>query len=290
MPTDAAGQGPPRPARHNGDDLVRTRTSAVVAAAQLNVVATPSGEVVSLPGQGGVVVSPGFGERAGGWRSDHLEPGASLVHPDPDAGRALQVLSCVGNTVTVVSGPAAGATGTVYGKHGAVLASLPREALLRLRPGDDVVVDTLGCGLQLQDAPEVAVHSCSPDLLDSLVGQHERDRRLHVDVSAVLPAQAAAAGIGMPSDAYNVDLEMTDAWADARDRLRLGDVVALVDHDHRFGRQYREGWLAVGVLAHGHSVGGGHGYGMTTLLSGPQELFALHEPPSSGLRLPVGRP
>ncbi len=290
MPTDTRERGIAGSARHNGSDLVTTRASAVVTAAQLNVVSTPSGALVSLPGQGGVVVAPGFGERAGGWLSDHLEPGASLLHPDPDAARALQVLSCVGNTVTVVSGLASGATGTVYGKHGAVLAFLERADLLRLRPGDDVVVDTVGCGLNLLEAPDIAVHSCSPSLMDSLIWMQKGDRRLHLNVSAVLPARTAAAGIGMPSNAYNIDLQIAGAFDKAEDRLRLGDMVGLDDHDHRFGRQHREGWVAIGVLAHGSSAGGGHGYGMTTLLSGPRELFVLHEGPTSGPRLLAGLP
>jgi hypothetical protein len=65
--------------------------------------------------------------------------------------------------------------------------------------------------------------------------------------------------------------------------LRFGDVVAVLDQDHRYGRQVREGWLVVGVIAHGHSVGGGHGLGMVSLVSGPAARFSLAESKAASL-------
>lgn len=53
--------------------------------------------------------------------------------------------------------------------------------------------------------------------------------------------------------------------------LRFGDVIAIADQDHRYLRAPRAGWVAIGVVCHGRSVGGGHGFGMVTLLSGPME-------------------
>ena len=75
---------------------------------------------------------------------------------------------------------------------------------------------------------------------------------------------------------FNIDLQVDQPPVDALAAgLRFGDVVALRDHDHRWGRQVRSDWVAVGMIAHGHSVGGGHGLGMITLLSGPADRFAL---------------
>jgi hypothetical protein len=56
--------------------------------------------------------------------------------------------------------------------------------------------------------------------------------------------------------------------------LRLGDVVFMHDQDHRFGRGYRKGVCAIGVVAHG-GYGGipGHGTGVVTIMSGPSEQF-----------------
>jgi accessory colonization factor AcfC len=44
------------------------------------------------------------------------------------------------------------------------------------------------------------------------------------------------------------------------------------DQDHRFGRGYRKGMTAIGVVAHG-GYGGlpGHGTGVVTIMSGPSE-------------------
>ena len=49
--------------------------------------------------------------------------------------------------------------------------------------------------------------------------------------------------------------------------LRLGDIVAITDADHSYGRIYRTGALAVGVVVHGRSYVAGHGPGVTSLLS-----------------------
>jgi hypothetical protein len=60
-------------------------------------------------------------------------------------------------------------------------------------------------------------------------------------------------------------------------------VVALSDHDHRFGRQYRPDWVAIGVIAHGHSIGGGHGFGFATLISAPKDRLTLVQNPDARL-------
>jgi hypothetical protein len=51
--------------------------------------------------------------------------------------------------------------------------------------------------------------------------------------------------------------------------LRLGDIVAIVNADHSYGRIYRTGAISVGVVAHGRSFVAGHGPGVTSLLTSP---------------------
>jgi hypothetical protein len=57
--------------------------------------------------------------------------------------------------------------------------------------------------------------------------------------------------------------------------LRVGDIVAVADADHRFGRGYRPGFLTIGVISTGQCLLFGHGPGPSSLLSGPAGDFAL---------------
>ena len=51
--------------------------------------------------------------------------------------------------------------------------------------------------------------------------------------------------------------------------LRLGDLVAIIDADHSFGRIYRQGAVSVGMVVHTNCVTAGHGPGVTTLMTSP---------------------
>lgn len=262
----------------NAGRLVRSRLAAVIQPTRANAAVAPDGRLRVRPGQGGVVLGVGLGSSAGEWVADHLEPGISLSHPDPAANSALQTLACVGNRVTMADGPAAGAEGIVFGKHGAVLAMFAGPDLERIAPGERAVVVAEGVGLAVADEPDLACHSCSPRLLERLLIGRDGSGRLRLPVRRILPPETAAAGIGMPVWKFNMDLHVDQAPVVALTRdLRFGDIVAVRDQDHRFGRQYRKGWLCVGVIAHGVSVSGGHGFGLMTLLTAPADRLALEE-------------
>ena len=51
------------------------------------------------------------------------------------------------------------------------------------------------------------------------------------------------------------------------DRLRYGDIVAIENADHGYGRIYRTGAVSVGVVVHGISLSAGHGPGVATLFT-----------------------
>ncbi len=131
----------------NANRLVTTRLRAQIQPASANTAVRPDGVFTTLPGQGGVVTGIQLGDVAGKWAGDHVEPGVSLGHPDPTANHAIRFLSCVGNTVTVLDGPAAGAAGMVFGKHGAVLATFAPDVVDRLAPGDGIAIAAQGIGL-----------------------------------------------------------------------------------------------------------------------------------------------
>ena len=239
----------------------------------------PDGQPFLLPGMGGVTLDVHCGDPATGYASDHLEPGASIRHRDPGANMALQFLTCVGNQVRVVSGPAAGATGHVIGQHAYVLADFTGPAA-ELTTGDAVTVLAVGQGLVLPEHPQVVVKNCDPGLLAAMPGGTRPDGRLEVHVAARVPAEAIGAGAGMASEYANTDLMGAYAGLGADlslglEGLRIGDLVALADADHRYGRGYRPDHLTIGVISTGQCMMFGHGPGPSTLMSGPASAFCL---------------
>ena len=240
----------------------------------------PDGQPFLLPGMGGVTLDVHCGDPATGYASDHLEPGASIRHRDPGANMALQFLTCVGNQVRVVSGPAAGATSHVIGQHAYVLADFTGAAAAELTTGDAVTVLAVGQGLVLPEHPQVVVKNCDPGLLAAMPGGTRPDGRLEVHVAARVPAEAIGAGAGMASEYANTDLMGAYAGLGADlslglEGLRIGDLVALADADHRYGRGYRPDYLTIGVISTGQCMMFGHGPGPSTLMSGPASAFYL---------------
>ncbi len=233
-----------------------------------------------LPGMGGVTLGVHPGDPAAGYAADHLEPGLSIRHREDRPNMALQFLSCVGNLVTVRTGPSTGATGRVIGQHAYVLADLADDDLAGVCTGDLVTVHAHGQGLQLTDHPEVVVKNTDPDLLDLLGVETGADGRLVVPVAVRVPSEAVGAGAGMYSEYANTDLMgayvgQGDDLSLGLESLRIGDVVVLEDQDHRFGRGHRPGWTTIGVISTGHCRLFGHGPGPSTLLSGPTSSFDI---------------
>jgi hypothetical protein len=106
------------------------------------------------------------------------------------------------------------------------------------------------------------------------------DGRLEVHVAARVPAEAIGAGAGMASEYANTDLMGAYAGLGADlslglEGLRIGDLVALADADHRYGRGYCPDYLTVGVISTGQCMMFGHGPGPSTLMSGPASAFCL---------------
>ena len=230
-----------------------------------------------LPGMSGVVANVRVGDLVYPWAADHLEPGVSAGATDRGRHQALQFLACLGNAVRVVDGPAAGAEGTVVGKHAFVLVDFPTATLEALAPGDRLLVRAHGQGLRLTDFPDVATRSLGPALLDALPVRRTGEGRLRVEVTLEIPSYLMGAGLGMSSEWANCDVMFTHR--DTVERLgaaglRLGDVVVMHDQDHRFGRGHRKGMCAIGVVAHGgHGGIPGHGTGVVTIMSGPSGQF-----------------
>ncbi len=130
----------------------------------------PDGQPFALPGMGGMTLGVHCGDPATGYASDHLEPGASIRHRDPGANMAVQFLTCVGNEITVASGPAAGATGHVIGQHAYVLTCFPEDISAQITTGDAVTIRAIGQGLRLKEHPTITMKNCSPELIEAMPG------------------------------------------------------------------------------------------------------------------------
>ena len=267
--------------RINTEKLIKMSVMGEIASPTIRSVynVSATGKPMVLPGVGGITYNLRIGDLACGWEADHVEPGVSVENKENDArsgqaaNTAFNVLSCIGNKAIVVSGDAKGAEGTVTGKHGGiehVLVDFPTEILHKLIPGDRILVKSFGIGLKLIDLPEIKVLNMDPSLLETWNPQPKNDK-LEVQVTHIIPAAIMGSGLGanqVNSGDYDIQLfDETIVKQYDLESLRLGDLVAIIDADHSFGRIYRQGAVTVGVVIHSNCITAGHGPGVTTLMT-----------------------
>lgn len=270
--------------RMNIDKLVKVSVIGEVS----SPISTPSpykisafGEPLVLPGVGGIRYNVRVGDPAVGWMADHVEPGVSIknftTYPGASAASpnlALNLLACIGNEAKVVSGDAKGSKGVVVGKHGGiehVMVDFPPDVLEKLVIGDKVLVKAFGVGLRLLDYhPDIKVMNIDPSLLEKIDIKQVEDK-LEVPVTHLVPASIMGSGIGA-NHVYRGDYDIQLFDEETRkeyglDDLRLGDLVAILDADHSYGRIYRKGAISIGVVVHTDCITAGHGPGVTTIMT-----------------------
>ena len=264
--------------RLNRQELVVAAVMGEAAPALLNsglYDVSHEGEALIVPSVGGINPNVRVGDGAFDFMADHIEPGVSVRNPDDRQNTALNVIACIGNEAVVVSGEAKGASGRVTGKHGGVehvMVDFPAEVMRKMAIGDKIQVWGCGLGMRLLDAPDIKIFNADPDLIDRWAPEL-RGGKLHVRVAKLIPAAVMGSGLGRATvvrgdyDIQTFDDVMAEKYG-LRD-LRLGDVVAIVDADHSYGRIYRTGAISVGVVVHGRSFVAGHGPGVTSLLTSP---------------------
>lgn len=270
--------------------MIKTNVGKLVRLSVFGEVASPvfgrsvydisaQGVPMVLPGVGGITYNVRVGDPACGWEADHVEPGVSVENKENDprygqgANAAFNVLSCVGNEAVVATGDAKGAKGVVTGKHGGiehVLVDFPHETLEKLMLGDKVLVKSFGVGLKLPDFPEVKVMNTDPRFLEALDPRPNSDK-LEIPVTHLVPAATMGSGLGS-NQTYSgdYDIQLFDESVNKQyglGDLRLGDLVAIIDADHSFGRIYKQGAMSVGIVVHTDCVTSGHGPGVTTLFT-----------------------
>lgn len=258
--------------RTNVDDLVVMAVTGFISAPTLDRSPyRPDTEGIGtvLIGMAGIVYNARVGDPAYGWAGDHVEPGVSIAHPDSSIDHAMHYLTCIGNQAVVASGPATGAKGIVTGEHARLLVDFEPDVLEQLGVGDRILLKTHGRGMRLLDFPGVLVKKAGPTLLHNWGLRVSADGRLQVPVVAKIPAHIMGSGAELTPEFVDQDLMTGDRAALAEhgiDQLRLGDLVAVIDTDHRYGRGYKPGGVTIGLIMHGDSVMTGHGPGCQDML------------------------
>jgi hypothetical protein len=243
------------------------------------------GQPVVLPGVGGITYNVRVGDPACGWQADHVEPGVSVENKENDprygqgANAAFNVLACVGNEAKIVTGDAKGEKGVVTGKHGGiehVLVDVPLEVMDKLAMGDKLLIKAFGVGLEIAGASDVTVMNLDPMFLKAMRPKL-KGGKLEVPVTHIVPAATMGSGLGA-NQTYSgdYDIQLFDEKVRKQfelDDLRLGDLVAIIDADHTFGRIYKQGAVSVGIVVHTNCVIAGHGPGVTTLFTSPTGMI-----------------
>lgn len=278
--------------RTNENDLVilsvMGKVSHPVKGARPFVV-SHEGEVVLLPGVGGITYNKRIGDGCVGLAADHVEPGVSTLNTEKAEGyaagynRAYNALACVGNEAIVASGDAKGERGVVTGKHGGiehVLVDFAPPTLEKLLIEDKILIKAYGQGLRLHDYPAIAVRNLDPRLLHKMPIE-ERGGALAVGVAKMVPGKIMGSGLGSEQTwTGDYDIQLFDARTVEEYHLadlRFGDFVAVLDTDHTYGRIYKQGAVSIGIVVHSDCLTSGHGPGVTTLLTTPAAGTILPE-------------
>lgn len=231
----------------------------------------------AVPTVGGIVYNVKVGDSAFGWAGDHIEPGVSTILDEAKrqekANRAYNFLACCGNVVRVITGAAKGAKGVVCGHHGGVehlMIDFSDTVLRKLTNDDKFLIRAVGQGLCLTDFPDISCYNLDPRLLRKM-GIQVRKQRCIVPVAGIVPGSIMGSGLGHGDPASgDYDITTMDNALIRKhqlDKLRLGDIVALMDCDNTFGRHYLTNAVTIGVVVHSDSKLSGHGPGVMTLLS-----------------------
>ncbi len=235
------------------------------------------GDAFILPSIGGITLNIQVGDSVFGWAGDHVEPGVSCQadssKPYEHPNSSFQVFACVGNKARIISGEAKGAEGLVIGHHGGsehVMVDFPREIKEKMTYDDKIIIFGRGQGLKLLDTPEITLFNLDPDLLEKMNVQ-KSGKKIKVPVTTIAPAACMGSGIGqsnVTTGDYDIMTGDPETMKEYRlDQLRFGDFVALMDHDNRYGRDYRKGAVTVGVVVHSDCLLAGHGPGVTTVMT-----------------------
>jgi hypothetical protein len=293
----------------NSDRLVR-----MSIAAKPSMPDSGAGETVGHDGipfvgprTGGICYNVQVGDLVFGWEGDHIEPGVSTRAYGSDGpmhkyNAAYNLLACIGNKVKVLSGDAKEHIGFVTGKHGGserVLISFPKDTMKKLSYDDKLMVNCCGQGLHIKgfSNTELRIMNIDPFLFKALGIEVSNDHKIRVPVSYIIPPELMGSGIGS-TKVGGGDYDITTQDYSSIQELdlhsmRLGDVVAIMNHDNVHGRCFKKGFISIGIVVHCDSVYAGHGPGVTVIMSARNDIlfpvFDEHKKPNIADVLKIGR-
>lgn len=278
-----------KPVEYNRDRLVMMAVEGEIAApgfTESPYVIDPQGKIHVVPGTGSITYNFRTGDSAVNIAGEHVEPAVSLYNlgtkgdRSSEESRALNTLACIGNRVRILSGDAKGAEGWVIGKHGGlehVMVDFPDAQVFdKLAIGDDMQIRAYGLGMEFINVKDIKIFSAGPELIDALTRAGlgiTKEGKLRIPVTHLVPAKILGSGLGS-DQVYrgDYDIQLFDKTTVKKynlDTLRFGDIVAIIDADHSYGRIYLTGAVSVGVISHSASDIAGHGPGMTSLFTSP---------------------
>ncbi len=298
-----------KPVEYNRDQLVKQAAIGVVSPPGTGdppYRINPDGDIFVLPGTGSITYNFKTGDSAVNLAGDHVEPAISLYNTGSSGSRSswesggLNLLSCIGNRVQIITGEAKGERGWVIGKHGGaehvMVDFSAKKVFEKLVIGDKMQVYTMGVGLELTNVKGVKAMNASPELIDALnqkgmIGITDGGK-LYIAVAHQVPAKIMGSGLGR-SHVYrgDYDIQMFDEGTVKEyglDTLRFGDIIAIIDADHTYGRIYRKGAISVGVISHSTSKIAGHGPGVTSLFSSAKGNIEFEIDPNANLAKILG--
>jgi hypothetical protein len=95
--------------------------------------------------------------------------------------------------------------------------------------------------------------------------------KLELPVTHMVPAAIMGSGLGrnhVSSGDYDITMFCEETVKEfGLEDLRLGDLVAIVDADHSYGRIFRKGAMSVSIVTHSDCITAGHGPGTATLFT-----------------------
>ena len=289
------------PVEYNSGQLVKMAVMGQISEARMNYPPYRIGADGSLsvgPGTGSITYNFRTGDTAVDLAGDHVEPAVTLVHPNGRASgesRGLNVLSCIGNEVRVITGEARGATGYVIGKHGGsehVMVDFADDTVFeKLLLGDRMHIYAYGTGMELTNIEGVKAINVSPLLMEALTGAGmgiTPEGKLRIGVALTVPAKIMGSGLGQ-SHSYSgdYDIQLFDKQVVEKynlNSLRFGDIVAIIDADTSYGRIFKTGAITIGVITHSGSAVAGHGPGVTTLFTSTGGLIEPVTDPKANLK------